>query len=153
MTLHPADSREPLESFGYAVAGIGPLAKSSELKERRKRTIATRIRRARAEAKLSQQQLASRVGVQRSAVAQWESSRATWPSTEHLASIAIETGVQFEWLCTGRGFKRSEEKLQTTVIMDDFAQNDIESKMLELLRHLSHRDQHRACALLEILAT
>ena len=62
-----------------------------------------RIRLARRHAGLSQMQLAQRVEVQRSAVSHWESSQAKNPSVPHLRQIATETGVQFEWLVTGRG--------------------------------------------------
>jgi transcriptional regulator with XRE-family HTH domain len=41
--------------------------------------------------------------VQRSAVSHWESSQAKNPSVTHLREIATITGVQFEWLATGRG--------------------------------------------------
>lgn len=63
----------------------------------------SRIRLARRHAGLSQVQLAGRVQVQRSAVSHWESSQAKNPSVPHLRQIATETGVQFEWLVTGRG--------------------------------------------------
>jgi transcriptional regulator with XRE-family HTH domain len=63
----------------------------------------SRIRLARRHAGLSQVQLAQRVQVQRSAVSHWESSQAKNPSVPHLRQIATETGVQFEWLVTGRG--------------------------------------------------
>ena len=63
----------------------------------------SRIRLARRHAGLSQMQLAQRVQVQRSAVSHWESTQAKNPSVGHLRQIATETGVQFEWLVTGRG--------------------------------------------------
>ena len=62
-----------------------------------------RIRQARRHGKLSQQALAERVGVHRSAVAQWEQADGSHPTMENLARIAISTGVSFEWLATGRG--------------------------------------------------
>ncbi len=62
-----------------------------------------RIRLARRHAGLSQSQLASAVHVQRSAVSHWESTQAKNPNVGHLREIAIVTGVQFEWLVTGRG--------------------------------------------------
>ncbi len=63
----------------------------------------SRIRLARRHAGLSQLQLASIIGVQRSAVSHWESSLAKNPSVEHLRQVAVVTQVQFEWLVTGRG--------------------------------------------------
>jgi transcriptional regulator with XRE-family HTH domain len=63
----------------------------------------SRIRLARRHAGLSQMQLASAVSVQRSAVSHWESIQAKNPNVSHLRGIALVTGVQFEWLVTGRG--------------------------------------------------
>lgn len=63
---------------------------------------AQRIRMARRSAGLSQAQLALELGVQRSAVSHWEARRGK-PSVNHLRQLALVTGVQFEWLATGRG--------------------------------------------------
>ncbi len=63
----------------------------------------SRVRLARRHAGLSQMQLALAVGVQRSAVSHWESVQAKNPNVTHLREIALVTGVQFEWLVTGRG--------------------------------------------------
>lgn len=65
--------------------------------------MATRIRMARQRAAMTQSQLANRVGVTRSAVANWEISTRPKPNVSNLAAIAIETGVSFEWVATGRG--------------------------------------------------
>lgn len=62
-----------------------------------------RIRLARRHCGLSQAALGAAVGVQRSAVGHWESARGKYPSVAHLREIALVTGVQFEWLATGRG--------------------------------------------------
>ena len=62
-----------------------------------------RIRLARRHAAMSQAQLADAVGVQRSAVSHWEAPDGKNPSVKHLREIALVTGVQFEWLATGRG--------------------------------------------------
>ena len=62
-----------------------------------------RIRLARRHAAMSQTQLAQAVGVQRSAVSHWEAPQGKNPSVKHLREIAMVTGVQFEWLATGRG--------------------------------------------------
>lgn len=64
---------------------------------------AQRVRLARRHAGLSQSQLAKQVGVQRSAVSQWESMELKFPSLMHLQATAVVTGVSFEWLATGRG--------------------------------------------------
>nr|WP_257608158.1 helix-turn-helix transcriptional regulator [Xanthomonas citri] len=74
-------------------------------------SLSARIRRARALAAISQAELAKRVGVQRSAVTQWECTAGTTPSVGHLIQIACETAVCFEWLATGRGPSRAQEGL------------------------------------------
>lgn len=66
--------------------------------------LCTRIRTARRRANLSQAELATRLGVSRTAVANWESDRVrSCPSGERIAEIAVMTGVSWEWLATGRG--------------------------------------------------
>lgn len=62
-----------------------------------------RIRLARRHAGMSQATLGAAVGVQRSAVSHWEAARGKHASVEHLRTVAMATGVQFEWLATGRG--------------------------------------------------
>ncbi|MEJ2830957.1 MULTISPECIES: helix-turn-helix domain-containing protein [unclassified Lysobacter] len=61
------------------------------------------MRLARRHAGMSQAALGSAVGVQRSAVGHWESAQGKFPSVSHLREVALITGVQFEWLATGRG--------------------------------------------------
>jgi transcriptional regulator with XRE-family HTH domain len=62
-----------------------------------------RIRLARRHGGLSQAELGQVVGVQRSAVSHWESTQGKNPSVRNLRSVAMATGVNFEWLATGRG--------------------------------------------------
>ncbi|MDQ3287145.1 MAG: helix-turn-helix domain-containing protein [Pseudomonadota bacterium] len=116
--------------------------------------MSSRIRRARSIAALSQSQLAVLTGVNRSAVAQWECSTGTCPSTTHLAQVAVFTDVCFEWLATGRGPCRPDGTQPETLAlaMHEFARNDCEAKALELLRHLSPKRQQSACKMLELLA-
>lgn len=65
--------------------------------------MAARIRIARLRAEMTQEQLAKRIGVTRSAVANWEISTRPNPNIANLVSIAIETNVSFEWIAIGRG--------------------------------------------------
>lgn len=112
----------------------------------------TRIRRARRAAKLSQAQLATQLGIQRSAVAQWEQLHGTSPSVDHLVRLAVLTGMCFEWLATGRGQARpGEGDFDEAVTMRDFAQNEIESQVLESIRRLSVKRQKAACAILALM--
>jgi transcriptional regulator with XRE-family HTH domain len=61
-----------------------------------------RIRKARTIRGYSQAELASRLSVTRSAVANWECG-AKLPSSARLQALAIATDVSYEWLATGRG--------------------------------------------------
>lgn len=71
-----------------------------------------RIRLARRHAGLSQAALASAVGVHRSAVSHWEAHQGKLPSMCHFQQLAVVTGVQFEWLATGRGRMQLGEEVE-----------------------------------------
>lgn len=112
----------------------------------------SRIRRARTSKKLSQAELARRVGVERSAVTQWERSEGTTPSVSHLCRIAVETGVCFEWLATGRGPSQPEPGIfDPGVLLDDFVRDALEGRALVTLRRLSTRRRENAIRILELL--
>lgn len=116
-------------------------------------SMSSRIRRARSAAKLSQSQLAMLTGVQRSAVAQWEREGGTSPNVEHLALVAVSTNVRFEWLATGRGVERLDgNEFELAVMVQDFAQDELESRVLGYVRRLSPKKRQMACAILEILS-
>ena len=116
-------------------------------------TMSTRILRARRLANLTQALLATKVGVHRSAVAQWEQPDGTSPSVHHLQQIATLTGVYFEWLATGRGSMRpTSGEFDPTIDMLDFAQTEFECRILECARRLSTKNQKIACGILELLA-
>ena len=116
-------------------------------------TMANRIRRARALARVSQSQLATQVGVTRSAVAHWDSKANVRPSMEHLSRIAIVTGVQFEWLATGRGPSQLDpDQIDGISDFKEFAQSDTETRMLALLRRLSTKRQEMVCDIVEMMA-
>lgn len=112
-----------------------------------------RIRRARTSTPLTQAGLARRLGVSRGAVTQWERRDGTHPSVEHLARIACETGVCFEWLATGRGAVRPEAGAFDTALMtQDFATDELESRALLGLRRLSARKKKVATSIIELMA-
>ena len=82
-----------------------------------------RIRLARRHAGLSQAALAEAVGVQRSAVSHWEAVQGKSPSMANLRRVATVTGVQFEWIATGRGrmsLTPDEQKAFPTATQPDF---------------------------------
>lgn len=113
-----------------------------------------RIRRARAQSLFSQAELARRVGVKRSAVTQWESSEGTTPSVEHLAQIARETAVCFEWLATGRGPSRPEAgTFDIALVGEDFARDSLESRVLAAMRQIKGRRKEAAAQIVELLAS
>ena len=68
-----------------------------------------RIKMARLEKGWSQAELARRMFITQSSVAEWESGRKA-PHTKNLARLAMLLGVSVEWLATGRG----EKHLSTT---------------------------------------
>lgn len=92
---------------------------------------AQRIRIARRSAGLSQAQLALELGVQRSAVSHWEAQRGK-PSVNHLRLLALLSGVQFEWLATGRGamMPSSEELLDSVAAVDALLVDDPQERRL-----------------------
>jgi transcriptional regulator with XRE-family HTH domain len=103
--------------------------------------LSDRIRMARSAAKLSQAELATRVGVTPGAVAQWESPSGTKPGTERLEAIATVTGAVFEWLAIGKGDPRRRRKTRDdstpALTLGDFAQDFTEEVLLDRFRRLS----------------
>lgn len=119
------------------------------------KTATSRVRQARRLANLSQQQLATKVGVHRSAVAQWEQPGGSHPTVENLARIAAITSVQFEWLATGRGRMKYVSDLvpgeETPALLLEYAaHSETEVRALVALRHL---DVPSALAIVEMLVT
>lgn len=114
-----------------------------------------RVRQARRNAGLSQQQLADRIGVHRSAVAQWEKAGGSHPTMENLAKVAIATSVSFEWLGTGRGRMRYTSDLQqedSPVVMLEYAAHDeTEARALVGLRRLEFSQVEAVIDLIEAL--
>src|SRR5207344_372643 len=116
-----------------------------------------RIQQARRSAKLSQQALATLVGVHRSAVSQWEQPAGSAPTLENLARIAITTSVQFEWLATGRGRMKYLSDLSVAnetpaILLEYCAQGEVEVRTLAALRKLDYTDGFAFVVMLEALA-
>lgn len=112
-------------------------------------SMSVRIRQCRHLAHLSQSDLALKVGVRRSAVAQWERVDGTSPSVAHMVLLATATGVSFEWLATGRGLMHPIDlDLEPSVMVGDFARDEIENKALDLIRRLPTRHRIMACRIL-----
>ena len=114
-------------------------------------TLDNRIRRARTLAGLTQAELAQRVGVQRGAVAQWESPYGNLPSMDHLIAIAVHTGVGLEWLGTGRGEPRPDNTADIANL-DERAQDELEIACLLALRRMPRRMRERILSVLQAIA-
>lgn len=99
-----------------------------------------RIRMARRYAGMTQAELASIVGVQRSAVSHWERGSAHNPSVVNMQRVAKATGVHFEWLATGRGpMPVSQEILLDSVKAAEglFVYDSLEVRLICALRKVS----------------
>lgn len=97
--------------------------------------LTSRIRIARQNAGLSQQELSERIGVTRGAVANWESDSEVTPTVEHMIRLAILTGVSFEWLATGRGAGNDDQESPHLVAApEEFARDSDERSLLQLFR-------------------
>ncbi|MGY3264877.1 helix-turn-helix domain-containing protein [Lysobacter sp. HA35] len=115
-------------------------------------SLSQRIRRARTAAALSQSTLATRIGIKRSAVTQWEHPQGTHPSVQHLIRIALETGTSFEWLATGRGSSELDALDTTPALMvDDYAGDEFEAQALGHLRRMPPAKKRMAVAILETM--
>lgn len=113
----------------------------------------TRIRRARTVSKLTQAELATLVGVHRSAVAQWEQQQGTTPSVANLARVAEALEISFEWLATGRGRMKLDAAFETGErIPSDFARDELEERILLASRNLNQRKREAVLALMEALS-
>lgn len=114
-----------------------------------------RIRLARRHAGLSQAALAEAVGVQRSAVSHWEAINGKSPSMANLRRVATVTGVQFEWLATGRGRMRMspDDTLDSVAAVDaTMVDEPLELRVLAAFRQLPPRSQAPLVELMEQMA-
>lgn len=113
--------------------------------------LAQRIHQARRSASLTQAQLAEGVGVNRSAVAQWERKDGPRPTSGNLARIAVTTRVNFDWLATGRGKSRTADyQPEETPALElrFFAHSDLEEQLLLGFRTMTVQRQKALLTLL-----
>lgn len=91
-------------SSDTSVAPADPMAQVSDMGKsstNETKLLGARIASARGK-KFTQTSLAKQLGITRSSVSQWEGGD-TEPTSTNLRAIAILTGVDFNWLATGRG--------------------------------------------------
>lgn len=111
--------------------------------------LSTRIRTARLRAGLSQAELAEKLGVSRSAVANWErNAGGTHPGSKRLADIAINTGVAWEWLATGRGHATPSAD-HILAVDAEFVEDPIERRLLHAFRQGSDAFKQALLVLVE----
>jgi transcriptional regulator with XRE-family HTH domain len=99
-----------------------------------------RIRMARRHLRLSQEGLAKAVGVQRSAVSHWEAPLGKVPTVKNLSKIATITGVQFEWLATGRGTMTLSHNVELDTVATALAilvEDGMELRLIQAVRNIS----------------
>lgn len=100
---------------------------------------------------ISQNTLATSVGVQRSAVAQWERRQGSHPSMEHLIAISIVTRVNLEWLGTGRGVARCDTD-PAALEPEEYAKDEVEAQCLRMLRALPWRVRENMVQILGLIS-
>ncbi|WP_166805055.1 helix-turn-helix domain-containing protein [Nitrosococcus wardiae] len=102
-------------------------------------SISERIKIARRKAKLTQQDLATYVGVSRAAVAQWESGETKGLKPENLIFTAEKLNVSVKWLAIGKGPMYGE------------APADFPDHALQLARLISQAPPEKVKAILMLL--
>lgn len=118
-------------------------------------SLQTRIRMARRHAGFSQTALAQEVGVQRSAVSHWEAPNGKNPSVAHLRDVATLTGIQFEWLATGRGpmTMTRDQALDSVAVADALLVEDtLEMRLVLAFREAPARGRVALVEVVEELA-
>lgn len=84
-------------------------------------------------------------------MAQWEQAEGTSPSTSNLVQVAAMTGVCFEWLATGRGPIRVKgHEFDMALTLGDYARDELESRVLDLMRRLPNKKRKVACEMLAL---
>lgn len=96
-----------------------------------------RIRLARTQRGLTQKELSDNLGLRRSAVANWESSGGSSPSSDRMAGLARALDVSYEWLATGRGEMRLPDHLFKAQLTDaEIIEDVVERRLLTCWRAL-----------------
>lgn len=117
--------------------------------------LSTRIRIARHRAALSQQALATALGVSRSSISNWESDSSFQPTLAGLQKLAVVTGVAFEWLATGRGpvLYQDSPLPPGSGVDGGSAADPLEIDLVLAFRQLPKTDQRRVIRTIAVLVT
>lgn len=109
-------------------------------------TLADRVRSARRRASISQTELARRIGVSASAVAQWEHPSGTQPSLQSLIRIVEITGVSTDWLVMGKAARSvtadASDQEVSALLLETYAHSAQEETLLKVFREIP--DQRRS---------
>jgi transcriptional regulator with XRE-family HTH domain len=111
-----------------------------------------RIRSARKYARLTQAELAGKLGVVPSAIAQWERPLGSAPTSANLIRIADLLDVSFEWLATGRGVPHKNVAETPALELRYFAMDGSEERLLATFRGLGPEQRKAVSRLLESFA-
>lgn len=114
----------------------------------------SRVKLARRHADLSQAQLAQRLNVHRSAVTHWELSGRRNPNMTHMRQLAEVTGVQFEWLATGRGGMALPMDARDAISAADalLIEDELEMRLIRAFRDMPARAKVPIAEIVEQLA-
>ena len=118
------------------------------------RMLGERIRTARRKVGLSQEALAASLGVQRSAVSNWECAEGASPTVTNMLQLAKTTQVAFEWLATGRGpmALAHDSLLDVSAVDADLVDDPQERRLLHAYRSASTRMRATLLELVEEMA-
>ena len=96
--------------------------------------------------------LADRYAVSRETARKWLTGL-TLPELARIIELAKDFDASFEWLATGRGPCRPEiGAFDAAVIQDDFAYDELESRILQGLRRVPGRKREVLVRIVEMLS-
>jgi len=115
-------------------------------------SLGIRIRKARLQKRMTQNDLAAALKISRSAVGNWESPTGISPSSARLIAIALATEVSYEWLATGRG--EPSLSLDWTPAADaELVDDPVEQQLLHAFRHSRSSTRKMVLQMLEAQGT
>jgi transcriptional regulator with XRE-family HTH domain len=121
-------------------------------------TLGQRLHRARDTARLTQEQLARRIGVTRSAISQWESGMVSNISAAHLLATAKVLRVSLDWLLSGEDGMEIAEDAAAPYLYAEPSESDLlplwrqltTSQRTAMLAQIRELAEHNAALLAEL---